>query len=407
MLAEGRVLYGLDDVCIVPAKKSQIRSRSECSPYHIGSTRFDSFKELPIFVAPMSCLTNTENIQKLAQPRLTEPGKLEKFAVINPILSRGSSFEDRIEHLRQGYWVAFGLSELPKVEDRFKEEVPRCLHICIDVANGHMQSVFDAAAQLKKTFADHVSIMVGNVANPETYREYIISGCVDYVRLGIGSGNVCTTSVQTGIHYPMASLISDCRKIADIFEGTSKVPAIVADGGFNRIDQCVKALALGADYIMLGRIIAQSDEACGKKYKKVYYEPGKSPSFISKENADTMEKNKILQDRQGITITYSLQEKQPALIEPEIYREYYGMSTKKAQREFNPDRPESELRHSEGLETFVPIKYSLTEWLQDFTHALKSSMSYTGHRYLETFIRFSECKPMSRTDFNAYMYKEV
>lgn len=375
MLKEGRVLYGLDDVCIVPTKKSQIYSRSECSPYYIGSTRFDSFRKLPIFVAPMSCLTNTENIQKLAQTRLTEPGKPEQFATIQPILSRGSSFEDRIEHLKQGYWVAFGLGELSEVEERFRENVPWCLHICIDVANGHMQSIFDAAARLKKVFADHVSIMVGNVANPETYREYVINGCVDYVRLGIGSGNVCTTSVQTGIHYPMASLISDCKKIADSFEGAFRSPAIVADGGFNRIDQCVKALALGADYVMLGRIIAQSDEACGKVFIKV------GDEFVPENTVDSVGCN--------------------------LYREYYGMSTKKAQREFNPDRPESELRHSEGLETFVPIKYSLTEWLQGFTHALKSSMSYTGHRYLETFTNFSECRPMSRTDFNAYMYKEV
>lgn len=375
MLEEGRILYGLDDICIVPAKKSSILSRSECKPYYIGSTRFSSFKTLPIFVAPMSCLTNTENIQKLAQVRLTEPGNSEQFAAIRPILSRGSSFEDRIEYLRQGYWAAFGISELLKIEERFKQESPWCLHICIDVANGHMRSIFDAVERLKSVFADHVSIMVGNVANPETYREYLTTECVDYVRLGIGSGNVCTTSVQTGIHYPMASLISDCKKIANSYESVCNVPAIVADGGFNRIDQCVKALALGADFVMLGRIIAQSDEACGKVFVK------QGDEFVPESEVDSV----------GCS----------------LYREYYGMSTKKAQREFNPDRPESELRHSEGLETFVPIKYSLTEWLQDFTHALKSSMSYTGHKHIESFKNNSVCRPMSRTDFNAYMYKEI
>lgn len=374
MLEEGRVLYGLDDVCIIPAKKSTIVSRSECKPFRIGGRWYDT-KMLPIFVAPMSCLTNTENIQNLATPcTVDDQGTL---AGIQPILSRGTDLNTRIEHLKQGFWVAFGVREVSELEKR-SEELLRgtiSLRVCIDVANGHMDSVFEASRILRKRFGAAISIMVGNIANPETYQEFLKEGNVDYVRLGIGSGNVCTTSVQTGIHYPMASLISDCKKIANSFDGVKEAPAIVADGGFNRIDQCVKALALGADYVMLGRIVAQSDKACGKVFTKV------KDSFVPENEVNSVGCN--------------------------LYREYYGMSTKKAQREFNPDRPVSELRHSEGLETFVPIKYTLTEWLQDFTHALKSSMSYTGHRYLETFINDSVCMPMSRTDFNAYMYKEI
>lgn len=328
-------------------------------------------------------------------------------ARINAILPRSEKLEVRLSVMTSGEWVAFSLLEAKQLAEKklnFEQKDCSQYNICIDMANGHLHSIPETCKKLKKTFAERglsVNIMVGNVARPDTYR-YLCRASVDFVRLGIGSGNVCTTSVQTGVHYPMASLIAECHEIRCTV-GKRACPKIVADGGFQRIDQCIKALALGADFVMLGQIIAKSNEACGKEYRKAHYKLGRGTRFIPKEEADAIERN----ENQGNVnnYIYSSQEEQPIFIEPETYREYYGMSTYRAQREFSSST--TELKHSEGLETYVTVDYHLTEWLSDFAHALRSAMSYTGCSKLEDFIQNTECGLMSRADFNSYMYKKV
>lgn len=404
MLDTKKMLYGLDDVCIIPATQSWIDSRSQCS------VTFENSDELPIFVAPMSCLVNYQNHPAITRLRMLDiQGEIGQpvCARINAILPRSEKLEVRLSAMTSGEWVAFSLLEAKQLAEKklnFEQKDRSQYNICIDMANGHLHSIPETCKKLKKTFAERglrVNIMVGNVARPDTYR-YLCGASVDFVRLGIGSGNVCTTSVQTGVHYPMASLIAECHKIRCTV-GKRACPKIVADGGFQRIDQCIKALALGADFVMLGQIIAKSNEACGKEYRKAHYKLGKGTRFISKEEADAIERN----ENQGNAnnYIYSSQEEQPIFIEPETYREYYGMSTYRAQREFSSST--TELKHSEGLETYVTVDYHLTEWLSDFAHALRSAMSYTGCSKLEDFIQNTECGLMSRADFNSYMYKKV
>lgn len=405
MLDTKKMLYGLDDVCIIPAMQSWIDSRSQCS------VTFENSDELPIFVAPMSCLVNYQNhpaITRLRMLDIQEGNGQPVCARINAILPRSEKLEVRLSTMTSGEWVAFSLLEAKQLAEKklnFEQKDRSQYNICIDMANGHLHSISETCKKLKKTFAERglsVNIMVGNIARPDTYR-YLCGASVDFVRLGIGSGNVCTTSVQTGVHYPMASLIAECHKIRCTVGKRRACPKIVADGGFQRIDQCIKALALGADFVMLGQIIAKSNEACGKEYRKAHYKLGRGTRFIPKEEADAIERN----ENQGNVnnYIYSSQEEQPIFIEPETYREYYGMSTYRAQREFSSST--TELKHSEGLETYVTVDYHLTKWLSDFAHALRSAMSYTGCFKLEEFIQNTECGLMSRADFNSYMYKKV
>lgn len=399
-----KMLYGLDDVCIIPTMQSWIDSRSQCS------VTFENSDKLPIFVAPMSCLVNYQNYPAITRLRMLDIQKGNGQPVcarINAILPRSEKLEVRLSAMTSGEWVAFSLLEAKQLAEKklnFEQKDRSQYNICIDMANGHLHSIPETCKKLKETFAERglsVNIMVGNVARPDTYR-YLCGASVDFVRLGIGSGNVCTTSVQTGVHYPMASLIAECHEIRCTADERA-CPKIVADGGFQRIDQCIKALALGADFVMLGQIIAKSNEACGKEYRKAHYRLGKGTGFIPKEEADAIERN----ENQGNAnnYIYSSQEEQPILIEPETYREYYGMSTYRAQREFSSGT--AELKHSEGLETYVTVDYHLTEWISDFAHALRSAMSYTGCSKLEDFIQNTECGLMSRADFNSYMYKTV
>jgi len=408
MLNTEKMLYGLDDVCIIPAKTSYVNSRSEC--------KVTDMDMLPIFVAPMSCLVNYQNFPHIT--RLRNLGILDKdknpvVGRINAILPRSEKLSDRVKSLRSGNWTAFSLAEVKDMVVGEIEVEPVAdrsyFNLCIDMANGHIAEIREVCKDLKRVFGKKgitIKIMVGNIANPETYREYC-DGSVDYVRLGIGSGNVCTTSVQTGVHYPMASLIAECHKIRCNSAPVKAflAPKIIADGGFQRVDQCIKALALGADYVMLGQIIAKSSEACGREFRKAHYGLLKDPKYLLKEDADRIEKEKILRDRAGITPLLDTVQEEPSFIESEIYREYYGMSTQKAQKEFNPDA--TELKHSEGLESYVKVEYKLTDWLSDFAHALRSAMSYTGSTHISDFVWNTECGLMSRADFNSYMYKRV
>ena len=149
---------------------------------------------------------------------------------------------------------------------------------------------------------------------------------------------------------------------------------IIADGGFKRIDQCIKALALGADYVMLGETLAKSREACGKS------------CYIDSDN-------RIYDESEYY---------------PDTHREYYGMSTVKAQHLINKA---SELfgdsnfkpKHSEGQVRFVKIEYPIKNWVVDFEHALRSSMSYAGARTLKDYIGEVEYHYMTPVTYNAYM----
>ena len=207
--------------------------------------------------------------------------------------------------------------------------------------------------------------MAGNIANPDTYYEYAKAG-IDYVRCGIGTSPVCLTSANSSIHYPMASLLQEMVKHKKYIMSCQKydkdiciecpyksIPKIVADGGFNNFDQIIKALAIGADYVMLGKIFAMSEEACGE----------------------------IVSNHKG-----------------ERVRKYYGMSTKKAQAEISGEA----YKTAEGIETLVPIKYNLAGWVDNFISYLRSAMSYCNSRTLDEFKQNAKIEQISVSSFQAY-----
>lgn len=320
-------MYSLQDITLIPAEVSTISSRSECNPYYKNG-------KLPIFVAPMSQILDENNWETF-----------NKY--VNTIIPRNIPFETRLE-LSTKTFVALSLDEF---ENRFcyDQELEAVHYILIDVANGHMEKLLNVCLLAKTFCGDKLVLMAGNVANPATYYEYAKAG-IDYIRMSIGSGSQCTTA-NTGIFYPMASLISNTSqhraRIIDAIEcGDTKyksVPKIVADGGFNTFGDIIKALALGADYVMCGKIFAKCEEACGP--------------VIDFPNYDEED-----------TISY--------------YREYYGMSTKRAQKEFGKEGNKTE----EGIASLIQIEYKLQTWIAEFTDYLKSAMSYTNHKSINTFV---------------------
>ena len=347
------MLYSLDEICLIPTSLSGVESRGDVNV-------FTNKNRYPLFAAPMSCIINESNYEEFE-----ENG-------INTIIPRSVKWNERMILLHQGNWVAVGFKEAQFMLEKYEDYMcsrSNTLRICIDQANGHMTKLLNLCKELKEKYGERIRIMTGNIANPYTYREYARVG-VDYVRVGIGGGAGCTTSVQTGIHYPMGSLITKCKEEKDFVTKSIElgaqyrsVPKIVADGGFKRIDQIVKALALGADYVMLGEILAKTEEACGQ----------------------------VL----------------PSTGQGERYREYFGMSTERAQRQIYESTYIRDIhfipKHSEGVVKSIPIEYFLEEWTVDFEHALRSCMSYAGAHNLNEFKGHVKWDTMTDASFKSYI----
>ena len=361
--------YSYNDLTIVPtASLSRISSRSECNPY-----AYDNM--LPIFTAPMSSVVNEDNFF------------IWKKNGIIPIMPRNVSIDTRVAYMNNGEWVALSLNEFVElfIETKLSFENGKTYHVCVDLANGHMAKLYDLIAKAKEKASKDgyiLDVMTGNIANPETYS--IMRGpSVDYIRLSIGSGNGCLTTSNTGVHYPIASLIDECN--SNRMHKINEYPKIVADGGIRNFSDAIKALALGADYVMIGGLFSSfiesaaefEDVELNKRVKNerrlAFYHSLKRQMMTTNiyDNSDESEsiKREFLENYKYRNI--------------DVYKLFYGMSTKKAQREISGN--DLNLKTSEGCEKRVEVKYTMRQWVDNFISYLKSAMSYTDSKTLSQF----------------------
>ena len=144
----------------------------------------------------------------------------------------------------------------------------------------------------------------------------------------------------------------------------------------------MKWLALGADYVMCGKIFAQCNEACGEICKKVLYNSG---AFKYLSGSELSEAENIINQKHHII--YRQNEDYPILIEQNVdYHKYYGMSTKKAQKEMG----KKDLHTSEGVEIIIKVEYNLKGWIENFADYLRSAMSYCNVNNISDFQKFSQ-----------------
>lgn len=161
----------------------------------------------------------------------------------NLFISRGTSEQDKV-----------------KLKERLESE-PRIKSLCIDVANGYREEVFSYVNDLYALYGDTKIFMVGNIAGGEAILKYQEIG-VDIVKLGIGSGRRCITRKQTGVGMPQLSCILNTREILDSYK-VGKKTLIISDGGCNVIGDICKAFVAGADFVMLGGMLAGHKECPG------------------------------------------------------------------------------------------------------------------------------------------------
>lgn len=317
MLKE-KTLYSLSDITIVPAVLTNIKSRSECNPFR--KSILEIYGYYPLITAPMD-FVRIDNIHEFEN------------VGISIIVPRTVSFEERVR-LMENYFCAFSLKECRDIID--SDIVSYTQHILIDIANGTMEEEINVGKALKERFGLGLFLMGGNIGNPATYLLYDAAG-FDFLRVGIGDGAGCLTSKQLGVSYPYASLISEISELKYRFHSHCK---IIADGGMNSYSDIIKCLALGADYVMCGKLLAQAaleGENIGDEF---------------------------------------------------IYR---GMSTKSAQK----DMGSTKLKTAEGRTLHLTKQYTLKGWVENFDSYLRSAMSYCDARDLVEFRQKAVCQVIS------------
>jgi IMP dehydrogenase/GMP reductase len=338
-----------NDLLIQPAVTTDVVSRQEINPYVTnnlyvsGIFNGKQYGRLPLFAAPMDTVVSLYNSHDFIKNKINVClPRGEKLWSNTHCVIASVSLDDFIkEYNTKGGLVynAFvnGWSDL------------NTLYILIDVANGHMKKMENAIIDAKKIYGSRIFIMAGNVAHPGAYENLSNAGA-DAIRIGIGNGNGCLTSEQTGVGYPIASLIRECYYKSL----TMHNPAlIIADGGMKSYSDIIKAIALGADFVMVGSILNKALESAGPTYlfKKIKVNPnGKFAKWLLKK---------------GFTLT----------------KKFRGMSTKEVQKDWGKDN----IKTSEGVIRYRPVEYTLPQWTENFESYLRSAMSYTNKKTLKEF----------------------
>ncbi|MBI4055686.1 MAG: IMP dehydrogenase [Elusimicrobia bacterium] len=349
-----------DDVLLVP-QHSSIASRKEVNPQ--GKFSRNIPLKIPIVSANMD--TVTEDLMAIALARFGGLGVLHRFLSIPDqvdlvlkvkraeSISNGltTRFPNATQDHQGRLLVAAAIGAVGDYMERAKALVQAgadCL--VVDVAHGHADAILQAVEKLKQEVK--VDIVAGNVATQEGARDLIGAGA-DGIRVGVGPGSICTTRIVTGSGVPQLTALLDCAHAAR----ETDVP-LIADGGIRNSGHLTKALAAGASCVMLGSLLAGTEESPG----------------LTTIRGQT--KYKVYRGMASLAATVSRKQREK------------GVETLEWEdlRAIVP----------EGVEATIPYKGPVTETLEQLAGGLRSGMSYCGARNLEElwkkaqFIRITE-----------------
>jgi len=246
-------------------------------------------------------------------------------------------------------------------------------NLCIDVANGYTDDFVHFCAKVRKTIGNGPIIMAGNVCTPEMVQELILHGGVDIVKVGIGPGSACTTRLKTGCGYPQLSAIDECSHAAHgLKSGKGKLGLICADGGCRTPADVCKAYAAGADFVMLGGMVAGCSE-CEGEWEYEYQCHNKNGSWWQSNDPG-----------------YDTERRKTSL-------KFYGMSSTKAQEKYTGVET---YRTSEGRVKTIPHKGPVSDVILDIYGGLRSSCAYIGATCLKDMSKCADFIRVNRTHFD-------
>lgn len=267
MRIDYEIKLGFKDVMFKP-KRSTLKSRSLVDlnrTYKFRNSRVE-WTGVPIMAANMDTVGTFEMAVELQKHNLFTA--LHKHYSIED----WKQFLDKAPKGIENH-IAISTGTGEKDLEKLKQIIanhPQILFICIDVANGYSEHFVDFVEQTRKQFPYKV-IIAGNVVTGEMVEELLLAGA-DIIKVGIGPGSVCTTRVKTGVGYPQLSAIIECADAAHGLGGH-----IIGDGGCTTPGDVSKAFGAGADFVMLGGMLAGHDESGGtlierngKQYKQFY-----------------------------------------------------------------------------------------------------------------------------------------
>ena len=309
-----RKVLSYDDVLLVP-KYSDIISRAEVDI----TTDLDKVitLDIPVIGAPMDTVVGTEMATALSH--MGTFGVLHRYCTIG---EQADMVSEVIGRSLGEHPIAAAIGATGDFLERANELVGAGAEIlCVDVAHGHHQLVKRAIGQLRGAFGSDIHIMAGNVATAQAFEDLSNWGA-DSIRVGVGGGAACSTRTRTGHGLPVLDSIMQCAES----EGSAM---LIADGGVRGSGDIVKAIAAGADLVMVGSLLAGTDESPG--------------SVITDER--TGHKRKV----------------------------YRGMASGDAQNSWR-----NKVSVVEGVSTTVPYKGSVVDVMENIVGGIRSGLSYSG-----------------------------
>ena len=372
MRIEEDIKLDYKDVLIRP-KRSTLGSRKEVDlergytfrnykPDFPDNIEERHWRGVPIMASNMDGVGTFAIADKLAE------GKIMTCLVKTYSVGELVNYFDSATQERTDY-VAMSIGITDKDHQKFRdvyEQVGNNLKfVCIDVANGYSERFAEFVRGMRSNYPN-IIIIAGNVVTGEMTEELILAGA-DIVKVGIGPGSVCTTRIQTGVGYPQLSAVIECADAAHGLGGH-----VIADGGCVSPGDVAKAFAGGADFVMLGGMLAGHDEGGGEVIIKQY-------------TTNEVEYN------QG-----GMQHK----IEEKRFVQFYGMSSESANdKHFGGLK---EYRSSEGRTVLVPYRGEVARTIQDILGGLRSACTYAGAVRLKHLSRCTTFVRCTQTHNNIY-----
>lgn len=354
-----------DDVLLVPqrsktASRSDVKIERKFSFYHSSQT----WTGVPIIAANMDTVGTFDMSRSLSKKTMITC--LHKHYNIE-------QYKDNIFNINY-QWVSIGIKEEDIVKLRqITDVLGNVPNICIDVANGYTDDFVNFCSRIRNEFGSIPVIVAGNVCTPEMVQEIILHGGVDIVKVGVGPGSACTTRLKTGVGYPQLSAIIECSHAAHgLRNGSGRLGLICADGGCRTPSDVSKAFAAGADFVMLGGMLAGCEE-CEGEWEYEYRCVDLSGEFWQPlDPANNTDKRK-----KSLT--------------------FYGMSSHAAQEKYGGIK---DYRASEGRIKTVQYKGPAENVINDILGGIRSACAYIGSTSLKDMSKCAEFVRVNRTHFD-------
>lgn len=363
------IKYDFQDVLLVP-KRSSLSSRSE-----VNLVRKFTFKHSPQTISAFGVIAaNMDSVGTFgvakAMKQHTALSALHKHHSIEDLLSFFSS-NPGIES-KVFYSIGLSIDDKNKLNSFIKKRGTPPKNICIDVANGYSEKFISYVSEIRNDCPDAV-IMAGNCVTPELSEQLIIAGA-DIVKVGIGSGAMCTTRLISGVGYPQFSSVVET---ADAVHGLGG--HVCSDGGCVMPGDISKAFGAGADFVMLGTMLAGHEECDGVK---IIYDSQTKTAYDSDDKV------------------YPIPKEYSKNLTDGTYMVFYGMSSKTAMEKHNGGL--ASYRASEGRTVLIPYKGPIQQTLQQICGGVNSACTYCGAKTIKELPKRATFIKTNRTHNNSH-----